>query len=133
MAEKALLAVDIIVLRNDDILLIKRKNEPYKGKYALPGGFVNEEERVEEAAIRELNEETGLCVTEKNLEKVGVYSEPKRDPRGRIISFAFKFIAGEQIPSAGDDAKEVKWFPLQDMPELSFDHKKIVEDATKIK
>ncbi len=133
MVEKALLAVDIIVLKDDYILLIKRKNEPYKGKYALPGGFVNEKERVEEAAIRELSEETGLYVTKKNLKNVGVYSEPKRDPRGRVISFAFKFIAGEQIPSAGDDAKEVKWFPLQDMPELSFDHKKIVEDATKIK
>ncbi|MFW6014348.1 MAG: NUDIX domain-containing protein [Candidatus Nanoarchaeia archaeon] len=133
MAEKAFLATDIIVLKENNILLIKRKNEPYKSKYALPGGFVEKEERIEETTIRELWEETGIKVKEKDLGRIGVYSEPKRDPRGRVVSFVFKVEIEVKKVKAGDDAEDANWFSLQNLPELAFDHEKIIEDAKKLK
>jgi len=126
-----LVAVDGVVISEGKIVLITRKNEPFKGKYALPGGFVEYGEKVEEACIREVEEETGLRVTIKGL--VGVYSDPNRDPRGHVISIAFLCeLIGGSI-RASSDAASVKWVNLKDIldgkVELAFDHAKIIIDA----
>lgn len=112
------------------ILLVERKNGPFKGMWALPGGFIEEDETVDYGALRELKEETGLDL---EMEQFRVYSEPDRDPRGRIITIAFLAVT-EKVnlePIAGDDAKNVKWFSISELPLLAFDHKKIIEDALK--
>lgn len=120
------LTVDGIVREDDDVLLIKRKNRPFKGSYALPGGFVEYNETVEEAVLREVEEETGLKT--KIIELVGVYSSPDRDPRGHIVSTAFslKVVGGEL--KEGSDAASAKFFDLDDLPDLAFDHDEIIED-----
>jgi 8-oxo-dGTP diphosphatase len=112
------------------ILLIERHNEPFKGMWALPGGFIEEDETVDAGAARELKEETGLNVS---LEQFRVYSDPERDPRGRIITVAFiAVLENEKLkPRAGDDAKNVKWFSISELPLLAFDHRIILEDALK--
>ncbi len=122
------LTADVVILYNGGVVLVKRKHEPFKGHYALPGGFVEYGERVEEAAIREAKEETGLDV--KLLRLVGVYSDPKRDPRGHTVTVAFLALGTGEI-KAGDDAKEVHVVPIEEtlkMP-LAFDHEKILSDA----
>jgi len=128
---KPSLTVDGIILNeNKEILLIKRKNPPFQGMYALPGGFVNYNESVEDAVLREVKEETNLKCKIKGL--VGVYSKPGRDPRGHVVSVVFylKRLAGEV--KSGDDAADFKWFSLKKkMPELAFDHKEIIEDFKK--
>ncbi|MPM24285.1 Bifunctional NMN adenylyltransferase/Nudix hydrolase [bioreactor metagenome] len=113
------------------ILLIERKHDPFKGCYALPGGFVDEGETLEEAIVRELKEETNLSLN--NLQQFRAYSRPDRDPRGRTISVIFTSIL-DAFPAAvaGDDAAAVKWFPLDQLPELAFDHGEIVADIKKI-
>jgi len=118
---------DAILIDNDKILLIKRGNEPFKGMWALPGGHVEYGERVEEAAVREAKEETGLDI--KVIKLTGVYSDPKRDPRGHTVGVAYLCEAKGKKPRAGDDASEAWWWPLDDLPELAFDHKLIVADA----
>ncbi len=133
MAEKALLATDVVVQKGNNILLIKRRNEPYKNSYALPGGFVEVGEEILSAAKRELKEETGLDIEKLNY--TSVYSSPGRDPRGRVISFVFyaKIQVSEETKlCANDDAKEVKWFNIDNLPSLAFDHKKIIEDTMRI-
>ncbi|MCG2826827.1 MAG: NUDIX hydrolase, partial [Thermoplasmatales archaeon] len=102
---------------------------PFKDCYALPGGFVNYGETVENAVIREASEETGLETKIKNI--FGVYSEPGRDPRGHTVTIVYELnvIAGKMKP--GSDAKDVKLFSLNNLPELAFDHKKILEDFKK--
>ncbi len=127
--KKPSIAVDGILIKNNKILLIKRKNEPFKGKWALPGGFVEYGERVEEAVLREFEEEVGIKAKIKRL--LGVYSDPNRDPRGHVISIVF-LLEGEGIPKAGDDAKDAKFFDLDDLPPLAFDHDKIIRDAIKL-
>jgi len=120
-------AVDGVILKEHQILLIKRKNEPFKGKWALPGGFVEYGEKTEEAVIREIFEETGL--TTKISDLVGVYSDPNRDPRGHTISVVYKVnILGGDLES-GDDAADAKFFNTNQLPLLSFDHDKIIKDA----
>jgi len=121
------LTVDGVILENGEILLIKRAREPFKGKWALPGGFVEYNEKVEDAVIREIREETGVNAEIKEL--VGVYSDPKRDPRGHTISIVFllDIISGEI--KYGDDACNAKFFNLKELPELSFDHDKIISDV----
>ena len=111
------------------VLLIKRKNEPFKDSWAFPGGFVNIDESAEEAAIRELKEETGLEVSK--VEQVKAYSNPDRDPRERVITIAF--IAESKIMNVkgGDDAKEARWFDISNLPPLAFDHSTILKDALK--
>lgn len=121
------ITVDGIIIKDDEILLIKRKNEPFKDKWALPGGFVEYNETVEDAVIREIFEETGL---QTNIVKIiGVYSDPKRDPRGHIITLAYllKIKKGDII--SGDDASDVRFFSLNKLPLLSFDHEIIINDA----
>ncbi len=120
------LTVDMILLEEEKILLIKRKNEPFKGYYALPGGFVEYGEKVEDAAIREMQEETSLKVKIKKL--VGVYSDPKRDPRGHTVTIVFEVVRMSGKLQGKDDASEAKFFSLKSLPELAFDHRKIIQD-----
>jgi 8-oxo-dGTP diphosphatase len=109
------------------ILLIERKHDPFKGCYALPGGFVEEDETLETAIARELHEETNLVLD--NLQQFRAYSRPDRDPRGRTISVIFtSLLYSFPAAVAGDDAAAVKWFPIDQLPELAFDHGEIVKD-----
>jgi len=132
--------VDVIVRHHQvsDILLIKRKNAPFKDKWALPGGFIEYgKENLEHAALRELKEETDLKLKNKKyrnyLSLVGIYSEPDRDPRGHTISTVYS-ISGRFFKYNGlrakakDDAAELKWMNLSTMPKLAFDHTKVVFD-----
>ncbi|WP_416898335.1 MAG: NUDIX domain-containing protein [Minwuia sp.] len=122
---------DIVALAGSGILLIRRKNPPYRDHWALPGGFLDPDETIETCAARELAEETG--VTAHDLQLVGVYSEPDRDPRGRTVSVAFLARFDEQPPAeAADDAAELHWFPADDLPPLAFDHARIIADALKL-
>jgi 8-oxo-dGTP diphosphatase len=121
------LTVDGIVLKNGKILLIKRKNQPFEGKWALPGGFVEYGEKTEDATVREVLEETGLKTKIDHL--VGVYSDPNRDPRGHTVSIVYVLdIHGGELKS-GDDACDAKFFGLKNLPELSFDHEGIIKDV----
>ena len=126
MYQNPALTVDAIILIDDKLLLIQRGNDPFKGYYALPGGFVGYGERVEDAVEREVKEETGLDAEIQEL--IGVYSAPDRDPRGHTISVVFhlEVIGGEL--KAGDDAVGVKLFELDELPELAFDHSDIIWD-----
>ncbi len=122
--------VDILLLYKEnnkyEILLIKRKNEPYKNRWAMPGGFVDENEDLLVAAKRELIEETGI-LTENIIQLVTV-GTPGRDPRGHTISVVYgAFIEQKTIPNAGDDADEANWFDIDNLPELAFDHLEILE------
>jgi len=124
------LAVDGIVLLDDKLVLIQRKREPFKGSYALPGGFVNYGEKTEDAAVREVLEETGLRTRVKRL--IGVYSDPNRDPRGHVVTIAYELeVLGGEL-RAGNDAKSVKRFPIDSLPKLAFDHDKIISDYRKL-
>ncbi|WP_455645700.1 NUDIX domain-containing protein [Methanosphaera sp.] len=123
------LTVDVIIIKNNETVLIKRLNDPYKDHWALPGGFVEYGEKVEDAAIRETKEETGLDVELDEL--VGVYSDPQRDPRGHTVTVAFKaHIIGSQLKSSSD-AKDAKYVKISELKEvdLAFDHKDILSDA----
>ena len=105
------------------LLLINRGNEPFKGQWALPGGFVEIDEELATAAARELAEETGL--TDVKLEQMHTFGKCGRDPRGRLISIAFMGIAEERLNKieAGDDAAKVRWFDIETLPkDLAFDH-----------
>ncbi len=121
------LVVDVVVKVLGGVVLVRRRNDPYCGKWALPGGFVNYGERVEAAAVREAREETGIKV--KLCELLGVYSGPNRDPRGHVISVCFlgKRLGGR--PKAASDAKEIKIFKEIPWKEMAFDHAKILKDA----
>ncbi|MEG3224723.1 MAG: DNA mismatch repair protein MutT [Methanobacteriales archaeon Met13] len=127
-----LLTVDTVVTNNESLVLIKRKNDPYQGSWALPGGFVEYGETVEDAALRETLEETGLLINLKDI--VGVYSDINRDPRGHTVSICFHAhpIGGNLTPST--DALEVAYFTFDEIfsMELAFDHKKIIHDALNI-
>lgn len=124
---------DVIVIQHNCVLLIKRGNEPFKDKWAIPGGFVNLNEDVLSAARRELFEETCLNIPNGYFQVVDVYSKPGRDPRGWTISVAYLVCVDDEIliPKASDDAAEAKWFPLNKLPieDLAFDHFEILRDA----
>jgi len=125
---KIFITVDVVVVKNNTILLIKRLKDPFKDCWALPGGFVDENEDLEVAAKRELMEETNVKVD--SLQQIGAFGKPYRDPRGHMVSVAYcTKVAEETIAVAADDAKEAYWFPINDLPELAFDHKKIIEEA----
>jgi 8-oxo-dGTP diphosphatase len=121
----------VICDKRGRVLLIRRKNEPFKGVYALPGGFVDIGETVEEACRREVLEETGLAVGALRL--FGVYSDPRRDPRGHMVSVVYlaEMLDGAR-PRAGSDALAAEWIEDWRDRELAFDHAKILADALKI-
>jgi 8-oxo-dGTP diphosphatase len=124
-------AVDAVIEdKEGNIVLIKRKYPPFQGFYALPGGFVEKGEKTKQALLREIKEETNLTV--KVVEKIGVFDEKGRDPRGNIHSTAYKCIVNDTSNlKSGDDSKEVELIPkerLEDI-ELAFDHKKIIKEA----
>lgn len=120
---------DAVIVREGRIVLIRRNKEPFKGKWALPGGFAEENETAEECCEREAYEETGLRVRAKKL--VGVFSDPERDPRRTVAAAYLCEVLGGEL-KGGDDAGEAGWFPLGELPGLAFDHKKIIETAMKI-
>jgi 8-oxo-dGTP diphosphatase len=121
------LTVDGILIKDSALLLVQRKNPPFQGTWALPGGFVDYGEKTEEAMIREMSEETGLKITICSL--LGVYSDPHRDPRGHTVTVAYLVERVGGTLNAGDDAKDVKFFKRDKLPPLAFDHASIVKDA----
>ena len=125
---------DCIVITKETepkVLLIQRGNEPYKGCWAFPGGFMDMDETTEQCAIRELEEETGLVVS--HVQQVGAYSKVDRDPRGRTITVAYLALIDSPVPIKGqDDAASAQWFPLSTLPPLAFDHAEIMRDAVKL-
>jgi 8-oxo-dGTP diphosphatase len=120
------LTVDILILFENRLVLVKRKNPPYQGKFALPGGFVDIGESTEKAAARESFEETGLSV--EIIKLVGVYSDPQRDPRGHTVSVCY-LAKGSGKLKYGSDAASAEPFELDSIPELAFDHNKMINDA----
>lgn len=126
------LTVDIVLLyrapdkpQEIEVLLIKRGREPFKDEWALPGGFVDKDESLEDAAARELREETGLSGIK--LEQAGAYGDPGRDPRGHTVSVVFACVLEDRrLASAADDASEAMWHPAFQPPKLAFDHNKIL-------
>lgn len=125
--------VDTVVfcLQEDDlhVLLIRRGEPPFAGQWALPGGFVKRDEGLERAASRELREETGL--TTPYLEQLYTFGKPDRDPRGRVISIAYyALVPFEEVRlRAGDDASDVAWHSVYNLPALAFDHAKMIDYA----
>ncbi len=109
------------------VLLIQRGNDPYKGYWAFPGGFLNMDETVARCAERELEEETGIRLT--GMQLVGIYSDVDRDPRGRVITAAYTAMTAMPQAVAADDAAAARWWPLSALPQLAFDHDKILADA----
>jgi len=122
--------VDVILItedKNQEILLIQRKNNPYQNLWALPGGFIEMDEDLVTAAKRELQEETGI--TDVEIKQFRAYGAPNRDPRGRTISVVFyAFIKSKLQAIAMDDAKDAGWYSLSDLPELAFDHQLIIDE-----
>lgn len=127
------LTADCVVFGFDGIdlsvLLIQRKNDPYKGRWALPGGFMNLDETLEECALRELHEETGIIPA--FTEQVRTFSSVDRDPRGRVVTVAFYTLIRLKgnAPEAGDDANQARWFRMDELPPLAFDHDDILQTA----
>lgn len=114
--------------KGEKVLLVQRGTNPFEGQWALPGGFLKDDERLEDGARRELEEETGLQV--KNLHQLRVFDSPDRDPRGRTISIPFYGeVDSEEIVKGADDAAKAEWFDLNELPELAFDHDQILELA----
>jgi len=114
------------------VLLIQRKNEPFKGMWALPGGFINIDEELEDAVARELAEETSL--TDVVFEQIGTFGKCGRDPRGRTISIVFMGIIQRGLSKikAGDDAAKARWFYIEKLPrQMAFDHNEIIREAVK--
>jgi 8-oxo-dGTP diphosphatase len=128
------LTVDIVVLAGEPsarrVLLIRRAEEPFMGRWALPGGFVDEGERLQDAARRELAEETALVV-DAPFVQIGTFGDPGRDPRGWTVSVVFGVILDGELPkvSGADDAEEAAWHSLDAPPSLAFDHDLVLETA----
>ncbi len=127
--ESPKLTADGVIIKDAAVLLIKRKNDPYKGEWALPGGFVEYNEKTEDAAVREVFEETGLKT--KIVDLVGVYSDPNRDPRGHTVSIIYLMNVSGGSLCGGDDALDAKFFEINNLPALAFDHKQIIDDVLK--
>jgi 8-oxo-dGTP diphosphatase len=128
------LTVDIVLFHRSgvdiEVLLVKRGREPFKGRWAFPGGFVNEDESLEAAAARELREETGLHGIK--LEQLAAFGDPDRDPRGHTVSVVFYgTVRSRGAVIAGDDAAEAAWHSAAHPPKLAFDQRKILRRAMK--
>ncbi len=131
---KVHLAVDAVVFGYQpesgiSVLLIKRKFPPFQGSWALPGGFVAENESLEEAVKRELEEETGIHIN--YLEQLYTFGDPRRDPRQRVVSVAYFVLVRQDIYTlhAQTDAEDAKWFDINELPDLGFDHEAIIQAA----
>lgn len=131
---KISITVDTVVFGYDpndgvSVLLIKRKNQPFKGKWALPGGFVDANESLEAAAARELKEETGI--SPGYMQQLHAFGDPKRDPRGHVVSVVYLCLVrqSEVAAIAGDDAADTQWFKVSKLPALAFDHREILKMA----
>ena len=124
----------IVMTRDNQVLLIQRKNEPCRGQWAFPGGFMNIDETAEAAAVRELQEETGITLSETDIFQVGAYTAVDRDPRERVITIAYLAEIDAPVAVKGsDDAARAQWFPLDALPPLAFDHAEILLDARLIR
>jgi len=113
-----------------EFLLIKRQKDPYKNFWALPGGFIEIQETPEDGALRELQEETGVKI--QNLKEIGAFGDINRDPRGRTITIAYYTFIKESMNieiKALSDAADIKWFSINEIPEMAFDHKEILDEA----
>lgn len=125
---------DCVVLTREStpqVLLIQRGNDPFRGSWAFPGGFMEMDETTEQCAIRELEEETGLQLTD--VRQIGAYSRVDRDPRGRTVSVAYLAVIDSPVPvTAHDDAALARWFPITALPPLAFDHTDIMNDAIRL-
>ena len=128
---RPMVTVDAVVFRlaagRTEVLLINRKHEPYKGKWAVPGGFIEMDEELEDAVARELQEETGLMGVK--LEQMRAFGTCGRDPRGKLISIAFTGVANEGRDKirAGDDAAKAQWFDVESLPkDMAFDHDEMI-------
>lgn len=124
--------VDVVLFRRLEgrleVLLVQRGSEPYAGRWAFPGGYVEEMEPLESAATRELREETG--VSEIDLRQIGAFGDPGRDPRGHTISVAFAGFLGHAVEVKGaDDAREARWVPVSEARDLAFDHDRMLARA----
>lgn len=130
---RASVTADSILFAQKDgqtyVLLIRRGNEPYKGCWAFPGGFLNMDETVAQCAERELTEETGIILT--GMQLVGIYSDVERDPRGRVITAAYTAMTTMPAANAADDAAAAQWWPVNNLPQLAFDHETMLRDAIK--
>lgn len=125
------LTVDIVLFKRIQkrlsVLLIQRKNEPYKFCWALPGGYVDDNENPDDAAVRELFEETNI---KANLQQLKVFGKPNRDPRGHVVSVAYIGLVDDSVKAfAADDALQTGWFDITDLPQLAFDHEEIIKFA----
>ncbi len=112
------------------VLLVQRGIEPFKGRWAFPGGFMNLDESAEQCAQRELMEETGMKAD--FMEQFHTFSDPERDPRGRVITIAYYALCKIQEVKGGDDAAKAQWFALEDIPQLAFDHDLLLRNAIKV-
>lgn len=129
------LTADMVVFHKNSedkwrVLLIRRGNEPYKGCWAFPGGFMNIDETTATCARRELLEETGLIVND--IAPIGVYDKVDRDPRERVVTVAYLAVASNVEVAAGDDAAKAQWFSVDELPPLAFDHEQIFRDAYRL-
>lgn len=129
--ENPALTTDAVWIHRGRVLLVRRARPPFQGMWALPGGFVELMETVEETVVRELREETGLVGRPGPL--VGVYSGPDRDPRKPTTTVAFLMRGRPGRPSGGDDAAHAEWVPLSSARPLAFDHERILRDAVRIR
>ena len=125
---------DCIVITKEaepKVLLIQRGDQPFKGGWAFPGGFMNMDETTEQCAVRELEEETGLRLSK--IQQIGAYSKVDRDPRGRTVTVAYLAVIDAPVAVTGqDDAAKAEWWPLSSLPILAFDHDEIISDAIAI-
>ncbi|MCH7806927.1 MAG: NUDIX hydrolase [Proteobacteria bacterium] len=128
---RPMVTVDVVLFALDRkrVLLIKRDREPFKGRWALPGGFIGIKEELKDAAARELEEETGVVGVE--LKQVHAFDTLGRDPRGRVITVAYSGVVdpGSVEVRAASDAREARWFDIDNLPSLTFDHGEIVRKA----
>jgi 8-oxo-dGTP diphosphatase len=127
MAEIRALATDAVVVLDEEVVLLKRAHSPFEASWVLPGGFVEPDETAREACVREVNEEVGLNVTTKEL--VGLYGDPGRDERG-VVSAAYRCMPiSDETPTPREEAQQVRTFHPDDLPEMGFDHKQIINDT----
>jgi len=129
--EHPAVTTDCVIFTYEDwklkVLLVKRGGEPYKGEWALPGGFLKSDETAREGALRELKEETALEAS--TIGELGVFSDPSRDPRERVITIAYYALVKPSEVQGGDDADEAAWFSIDALPQLAFDHADIIRAA----